>query len=1269
MVTKEQLIAYLRANRLVSEDIFSLTEEDIELNLSLEDKIRLELSIELYDNYAVVSEEEDRHKEMIIFFNEDGAAAYVEDKLRDMDKEDLVNLVGYISDNYKGVLEEWKIRPEKIGDYEVATVGRAVMSTLKKTAKGIGNYRRGDVLTDVSSVSPGQLLVLDSIKYKSVDLIKVTQTFKDKFYAVFVNPENPVELRSKGDEEFAVYPTDLKQGEYYIALEPSPTSVVPEVDDASGTGEKTEVSPAPELEEKPEPEAKPEKGEAPEPVAEPEKEAVGASKTAAEEGRFVRKKVEDLTAMLDGVYLIGANNLGLSDKKDPVYIAVIHDGSGYTPGAYVSVGQGRGDQDVLEDAFDGMHTDLVEGMTEEERVSAEKDAKEAGMDLDDYVMEAADGLSFHLSFEDFRRFVDTEAGGRLDKELNGDLTDDIAALDEDENLEKEREAAGSEKMAATNVFDYHQLRILKDTVRNPLKGKFLGGPSAEESEKVLREKFGYTDAQIERLKTSAKKVAGGDLPDDPVDAYLVTALWSSTEMSDDPNADEPLDSNYDISDVAPDSRTKAERDCNTFLAKARALVAKIDPEYVLENDAHVCYDFWLTRNSHGAGFWDGDYPKEIGKALTDLSKEFGGCDAIIGDDGLIHLEGGKEVAASKKTAAEQKYKFRPEVAQGFTEVSVYVDDRRLEIGEPNYLRLTDDLEGTMEDLKAAYPGAAVTKEEIGERSYMLTVDTKKASKKTAIESPVRKQKDYGELPAKAEDRQKQIEGKISALDATPVKTASETSDARKKLADFMAEKGYKYDKMSAKTIGFYDLARGSAVFVTVRGLQVTSDTWAPMVQDIKAFGKQNGFIVDFAGIVKDGQPVVTVGSVNKISVRDIFKEKETTGKGVQNWGVSEAKYVPEDDAVEETTLSEHQSLEEAEKAFNDAADAGKSVYLWYNDTEYNVAILGETQAYRDERRKIKDASKKTLAIGGDDTAANVLNPPDKNPITVDEPTHTSYSRYAEDTKTVAESRDHCIKCGVSTPPMPEDASDEEMICDECYEKEEEEAAEPKYTLEFADEPSKDDMELFGSGPGEEDIVINEEEGGKHGRPYVAYYTGKPIAEAKELDGLADQLHDWMEKSQYWPNIWGGRERGDFVQYVLKKVGSVDNFEAEQEVMTSGDYAGAVGSHVSNIASLLANTETLASAPGGEGDDGAAYDLAENREFTGVDEDLVTATVEEYLNGKATSMASFEDFAGFMADVYGIKKLASVCLADAWYNDDPSPIVAFIKENAVQDLLG
>jgi hypothetical protein len=55
-----------------------------------------------------------------------------------------------------------------------------------------------------------------------------------------------------------------------------------------------------------------------------------------------------------------------------------------------------------------------------------------------------------------------------------------------------------------NVFDYHQKKIAVDTVKNPAKA-LLGGPSVEEAEKTLREKFGYTDEMIAKLKESIVK--------------------------------------------------------------------------------------------------------------------------------------------------------------------------------------------------------------------------------------------------------------------------------------------------------------------------------------------------------------------------------------------------------------------------------------------------------------------------------------------------------------------------------------------------------------------------------------------------------------------------------------------------------------------------------------------------------------------------------------------------------------------------------------------
>jgi hypothetical protein len=49
------------------------------------------------------------------------------------------------------------------------------------------------------------------------------------------------------------------------------------------------------------------------------------------------------------------------------------------------------------------------------------------------------------------------------------------------------------------------------------------------------------------------------------------------------------------------------------------------------------HDFWLTRNGHGAGFWDGDWPEPLATVLTDAAHAFGELSPYVGDDGLIYL--------------------------------------------------------------------------------------------------------------------------------------------------------------------------------------------------------------------------------------------------------------------------------------------------------------------------------------------------------------------------------------------------------------------------------------------------------------------------------------------------------------------------------------------------------------------------------------------------------------------------------------------------------
>jgi hypothetical protein len=91
------------------------------------------------------------------------------------------------------------------------------------------------------------------------------------------------------------------------------------------------------------------------------------------------------------------------------------------------------------------------------------------------------------------------------------------------------------------------------------------------------------------------------------------------------SCDESLDAHYTASDIAPETLERMVKDCERF--QREAVIAPYFKE--------AGHDFWLTRNGHGSGFWDGDWP-DSGEELTAISKTFGEYDLYVGDDGAIY---------------------------------------------------------------------------------------------------------------------------------------------------------------------------------------------------------------------------------------------------------------------------------------------------------------------------------------------------------------------------------------------------------------------------------------------------------------------------------------------------------------------------------------------------------------------------------------------------------------------------------------------------------
>jgi hypothetical protein len=108
-------------------------------------------------------------------------------------------------------------------------------------------------------------------------------------------------------------------------------------------------------------------------------------------------------------------------------------------------------------------------------------------------------------------------------------------------------------------------------------------------------------------------------------AYVECALWSSVDDDGD-----SLENNYDDANISPETLKQMVEDCESFETDAEDELAESGLD-----DERADHDFWLTRNGHGAGFWDEGLGK-IGQTLTEKAEAYGSFDLYVGDDGMVH---------------------------------------------------------------------------------------------------------------------------------------------------------------------------------------------------------------------------------------------------------------------------------------------------------------------------------------------------------------------------------------------------------------------------------------------------------------------------------------------------------------------------------------------------------------------------------------------------------------------------------------------------------
>jgi hypothetical protein len=123
-------------------------------------------------------------------------------------------------------------------------------------------------------------------------------------------------------------------------------------------------------------------------------------------------------------------------------------------------------------------------------------------------------------------------------------------------------------------------------------------------------------------------------------SYLEAALFATTD-----DAGVPLDPDSTVEGLAPGTLEAMARECAEFQAKYGT--------YFAGREDLAGYHFWMSRNDHGTGFWNGEWDEplssedqerthhyKVGDYLHAMAKACGGRNLYVGDDGLIYYTRG-----------------------------------------------------------------------------------------------------------------------------------------------------------------------------------------------------------------------------------------------------------------------------------------------------------------------------------------------------------------------------------------------------------------------------------------------------------------------------------------------------------------------------------------------------------------------------------------------------------------------------------------------------
>jgi hypothetical protein len=111
-----------------------------------------------------------------------------------------------------------------------------------------------------------------------------------------------------------------------------------------------------------------------------------------------------------------------------------------------------------------------------------------------------------------------------------------------------------------------------------------------------------------------------------LNSYIETALWSSLDSKE-----QPLDDNYGPEDLSAEAKESMRNDVKDFLDGNKDLLEESGL-----SDEQIGHNFWLSRNGHGAGFFDLGQ-ESFWRDLQSAAEVYGSSDLYEGDDGNLYV--------------------------------------------------------------------------------------------------------------------------------------------------------------------------------------------------------------------------------------------------------------------------------------------------------------------------------------------------------------------------------------------------------------------------------------------------------------------------------------------------------------------------------------------------------------------------------------------------------------------------------------------------------